>query len=73
MDDDGSLGTYSLGTFKISRRLKMADWKERQQFLAGWNDKSIRRLKRCDWKDRLELSSGWSFKFGRRLKGFGWK
>jgi hypothetical protein len=48
----------------------MADWKGRQEFLSGWNVKSIRRLKRFDWKSRQELSSGWSFKSGKRLKGF---
>ena len=48
--------------FKINRRLKMVDWKERQEFLPGWNVESIRRLKMFDWKGRQELSSGWSFK-----------
>ncbi len=43
----------------------MVDWKERQEFLAGWNVKSIRRRKMFDWKGRQELSSGWSFKFVR--------
>ena len=40
----------------------MVDWKERQEFLPGWNVESIRRLKMFDWKGRQELSSGWSFK-----------
>jgi hypothetical protein len=42
--------------------LKMVDWRERREFLAGWNVKSIEMLKMFDWKGRQELSSGWSFK-----------
>jgi hypothetical protein len=57
----GQMSLHNLRKHMV--RLKVVDWKERQEFLAGWNVKSIRRLRIFDW----------SFKFCKRLKGFDWK
>ena len=37
-------------SFKIGKRLKGFDWKERQRLPSGWSFKISKRLKRFDWR-----------------------
>ena len=37
-------------SFRISRKLKRPDWKEKQEVPSGWSFKISRRLKRSDWR-----------------------